>query len=43
MPLTMPADLITMKEKALARLAEPDGYESRFQAPDPLMQFLKTL
>ena len=36
------ADL-TMKEKALARLAEPDGYESRFQAPDPLMQFLQTL
>ncbi len=36
------ADL-AMKEKALARLAEPDGYESRFQAPDPLMQFLQTL
>ena len=24
-----------MKEKALARLAEANGYESRFQAPDP--------
>jgi len=32
-----------MKEKALARLAKLDGYESRFQAPDLLMQFLQTL
>ncbi len=36
------ADL-AMKEKALAGLAEPDGYESHFQTPDSLMQFLQAL
>ena len=36
------ADL-TMKEKALGKLQEPDAQTPRYQAPDPLMQFLKAL
>ena len=36
------ADL-AMKEKALARLVAPDTRIRRYQAPDSLMRFLKTL
>ena len=36
------ADL-TMKERALARLHEPDAKIQRYRAPDSLMNFLKTL
>ena len=36
------ADL-AMKEKALARLEAPDTRIRRYQAPDSLMRFLKTL
>jgi site-specific recombinase XerD len=36
------ADL-AMKQKALARLKEPDTRTRRFRAPDSLMQFLQTL
>lgn len=36
------ADL-AMKESALARLQEPDAQTPRYQAPDALLQFLKTL
>jgi site-specific recombinase XerD len=36
------ADL-AMKEKALARLQEPDTKMSRYRAPDSLMRFLQTL
>lgn len=36
------ADL-AMKEKALARLDPPDTNIRRFQAPDSLMRFLKSL
>lgn len=36
------ADL-AMKEKALARLQEPDSKVPRFRAPDTLLQFLQTL
>ncbi len=36
------ADL-AMKERALARLQEPDASLRRFRAPDSLVQFLKTL
>ncbi len=32
-----------MKEKALARLDPPDTNIRRFQAPDLLMRFLKSL
>ena len=36
------ADL-AMKEKALARLEAPETQMPRYQAPDSLMRFLKTL
>ena len=36
------ADL-AMKERALARLQEPDTKVRRYRAPDSLLQFLKTL
>jgi site-specific recombinase XerD len=36
------ADL-TMKERALARLHEPDVKIQRYRAPDSLIDFLKTL
>jgi len=36
------ADL-SMKERALARLQEPDNKPSRYHPPDALMQFLQTL
>ncbi len=36
------ADL-AMKENALANLQQPDAKTPRFQAPDTLLQFLKTL
>ena len=36
------ADL-TMKERALARLQEPDCKVRRYRAPDMLVQFLQTL
>jgi hypothetical protein len=36
------ADL-AMKEKALARLHEPDAEIQRYRAPDTLIDFLKTL
>ncbi len=36
------ADL-AMKERALARLREPDAAMRRYRAPDSLMEFLKTL
>jgi site-specific recombinase XerD len=36
------ADL-AMKERALARLQEPDAAVRRYRAPDSLMAFLKTL
>ena len=36
------ADL-TMKDRALARLQEPDSNIRRYRAPDSLMEFLKTL
>ena len=36
------ADL-TMKERALARLQEPDSDIRRYHAPDSLLEFLKTL
>ena len=36
------ADL-AMKERALARLQEPDAAVRRYRAPDSLMEFLKTL
>jgi integrase len=36
------ADL-AMKERALARLQEPDAALRRFRAPDSLVEFLKTL
>ena len=36
------ADL-AMKERALARLHEPDGRIQRYRAPDSLIEFLKTL
>ena len=36
------ADL-AMKEKALAKLQEPDARTPRYRAPDGLMQFLKDL
>ena len=36
------ADL-TMKERALARLQEPDTNIHRYHAPDSLLEFLKTL
>jgi hypothetical protein len=32
-----------MKDKALARLQEPFSKHPRYQAPDALLQFLKTL
>ena len=36
------ADL-TMKERALAKLHEPDVKIQRYRAPDSLLDFLKTL
>ncbi len=36
------ADL-AMKEKALARLEEPDTKMGRYKAPDSLLRFLQTL
>ena len=36
------ADL-AMKERALARLQEPDTKMRRYRAPDSLLEFLKTL
>ena len=36
------ADL-AMKDRALARLQEPDEKMHRYHAPDPLLAFLKTL
>ena len=36
------ADL-TMKERALARLHEPEAKTQRYRAPDSLIDFLKTL
>jgi integrase len=36
------ADL-AMKERALARLKEPDQKIKRYRAPDSLLEFLKTL
>ena len=36
------ADL-EMKQRALARLNEPNGTIRRYKAPDSLMQFLKSL
>jgi integrase len=36
------ADL-RMKERALARLPEPDSKIKRYSAPDSLLEFLKTL
>jgi integrase len=36
------ADL-AMKEKALAKLQEPDAQTPRYQAPDALLKFLKAL
>ena len=36
------ADL-AMKERALARLQEPDASVRRYKAPDSLIKFLKTL
>jgi len=36
------ADL-AMKERALARLHEPEGKIHRYSAPDSLVDFLKTL
>ena len=36
------ADL-AMKERALARLHEPDAKIQRYRAPDTLIDFLKTL
>ena len=36
------ADL-TMKERALARLHEPEAKIQRYRAPDSLIDFLKTL
>ena len=36
------ADL-AMKERALARLNEPDAKSQRYRAPDSLIDFLKTL
>lgn len=36
------ADL-TMKKRALANIQEPDTKIPRYQAPDALLQFLKTL
>ena len=36
------ADL-AMKERALARLNEPDAKIQRYRAPDSLLNFLKTL
>ena len=36
------ADL-AMKERALARLNEPDAKIQRYRAPDSLIDFLKTL
>jgi hypothetical protein len=36
------ADL-AMKDRALARLQEPDTQMRRYQAPDVLIQFLKAL
>ena len=36
------ADL-SMKERALARLQEPDTNIRRYHAPDSLLEFLKTL
>jgi integrase len=36
------ADL-AMKERALARLQEPDAKIQRYRAPDTLIDFLKTL
>lgn len=36
------ADL-AMKERALARLHEPDARIQRYRAPDSLIEFLKTL
>jgi integrase len=36
------ADL-TMKDRALARLQEPDSKIQRYHAPDSLLEFLKTL
>jgi hypothetical protein len=32
-----------MKERALARLQEPDTNIRRYHAPDSLLEFLKTL
>jgi site-specific recombinase XerD len=40
--LYVEADL-TMKERALARLHEPDGKIQRYRAPDALLNFLKSL
>ena len=34
---------LTMKEKALARLQDPDTAARRFRANDSLLEFLKTL
>jgi integrase len=36
------ADL-AMKDRALARLQEPDAKLPRYRAPDSLLEFLKTL
>lgn len=36
------ADL-TMKERALSKLREPEVKLRRYRAPDPLIEFLKTL
>ncbi|SDE88283.1 Phage integrase family protein [Variovorax sp. CF079] len=40
--LYVEADL-AMKERALARLHEPDAAIRRYRAPDSLVEFLKTL
>ena len=40
--LYVEADL-AMKERALARLHEPEGKPPRYQASDSLLEFLKTL
>ena len=34
---------LTMKERALARLHEPEAKIQRYRAPDSLIDFLKTL
>jgi site-specific recombinase XerD len=34
---------LAMKQRALAKLKEPDAAVPRYRAPDSLMEFLKTL